>query len=83
MPNHEEIVTHICGTLQPFVKNDLIVSEETELVTALGLDSIKIMEVVEQIEDEFDVSVPLNILPQVRTVRDLSVQLQDIINGGS
>ena len=30
------------------------------------------------IEDRFDISVPLNILPDVRTVRDLAVQLEKL-----
>jgi acyl carrier protein len=37
------------------------------------------MNLIEQVEDRFDVSVPLNILPEIRTVRDFTVQLQTIL----
>jgi acyl carrier protein len=37
------------------------------------------MNLIEQVEDRFDVSVPLNILPDIRTVRDFTVQLQAIL----
>jgi acyl carrier protein len=31
-----------------------------------------------EIEDRFDISVPLNILPEVHTVRDLALQLEKL-----
>jgi acyl carrier protein len=37
------------------------------------------MNLIEQVEDRFDVSVPLNILPNIRSVRDFTVQLQEIL----
>jgi hypothetical protein len=37
------------------------------------------MSLIEQVEDRFDVSVPLNILPDIRTVRDFTVRLQVIL----
>jgi acyl carrier protein len=33
------------------------------------------MTLIEHIEDDFDISVPLNILPDIRTLRDLANQL--------
>jgi len=34
------------------------------------------------IEDRFDISVPINILSDVRTVRDLVLQIQKLLAGG-
>ena len=36
------------------------------------------MKIKESVEDNFDISIPLNILPDVRTVKDLVVQIQKI-----
>jgi acyl carrier protein len=33
---------------------------------------------IEQIEDDFDISVPLNILPDIRTLGDLARQLEKL-----
>jgi len=55
------------------------VAEGTDLVTDLEFDSLKVMSLIEQVEDRFDISVPLNILPDVRTVQDFTVQLQHIL----
>jgi acyl carrier protein len=48
-------------------------------VAELGLTSLQVMMMIEQIEDDFDISVPLNILPDIRTVRDLARQLEKLL----
>jgi acyl carrier protein len=53
------------------------------LVADLEIDSLKLMELMLEIEDRFDVSVPLNILPDVSTVQDLAVKLEELINKNS
>jgi acyl carrier protein len=34
------------------------------------------------VEDRFDISIPLNILPDVRTVKDLVLQIQKLNGDG-
>jgi acyl carrier protein len=50
-------------------------NEDSDLVNELGLSSLQVMELIEQIEDRFEISVPLNILPDIRTAGDLAQQL--------
>jgi len=51
-------------------------------VADLGLDSLKVMKIVESVEDSLDISIPLNILPDVRTVKDFALQIQKLIGDG-
>lgn len=74
----DDIRAQIQDVLQPFAKEGQTIGDDTELVADLGLDSVQVMELLLEIEDQFDISIPLNILPDVRTVHDLSVQLQKI-----
>ncbi len=76
MPDYDEYLARIYEVLRPFAKQGLLLNEDSELVTELGLTSLQVMELIEQIEDYFDISVPLNILPDIRTVRDLAQQLE-------
>ena len=80
MPDYDEFITRIYEILKPFAKRGHILNEETELVTDLGLTSLQVMELIEQIEDHFDMSIPLNILPDIRTVQDLALQLEKLTN---
>ena len=57
------------------------VTEDMELVSQLGLDSIKVLDLIMEIEDEFDVSIPMNILADVRTVRDLARAIGTVASG--
>lgn len=78
MPDYDEFLTRIFEILKPFAKQGIILNEDSELVTELGLSSLQVMELIEQIEDHFDISVPLNILPDIRTIRDLAHQLAEL-----
>jgi acyl carrier protein len=40
---------------------------------------MKVMDIVAEVEDVFDISIPLNLLPDIRTVEDFASQLQKII----
>jgi acyl carrier protein len=72
------ILQKVYEILKPFVPQGQQIKEETDLVADMGLDSLKVMKILENIEDYFDISIPLNILPDVRTVKDLVAQIQKI-----
>jgi acyl carrier protein len=40
----------------------------SDLVADLGLDSLQVLELVAELEDTFDISIPLNDIPATRTV---------------
>jgi acyl carrier protein len=48
------------------------IDDTSDLVNEVGLSSLQLMELVELIEDRFDVSFPLNDLADVRTITDLA-----------
>ena len=78
MPSYQDILPQVYEILQPFAPEGKELTEDMELVADLGLASMQVMELLLGIEDRFDVSVPLNILPDVKTVKDLVVQLEHI-----
>ena len=47
-------------------------SPQTDLIHQLAIDSVKLLNLVMEIEDEFDISVPLNALADVQTVQELA-----------
>jgi len=72
----EKIIKEVTGILSTMVPQGQQVNVETDMVADLGLDSLKVMKLVETVEDSFDISIPLNILPDVRTVGDFVQQIQ-------
>ena len=79
MQVYEKILMELYKSLRPYVPQGLEIGEETDMVADLGLDSLKVMKIVESVEDSLDISIPLNILPEVRTVKDFATQMQKLI----
>lgn len=80
-PDYTEIYQQVKTILERFLDTPVAISEETELVNDLQLDSLKVMEVVEEVEDSFDFSFPLNELSGIRTVRDFVQRVQQELAG--
>ena len=53
----------------------------SDLVTDLGFDSLQVLEVIAELEDRFDVSIPLNDVPAARTVAQVVAQVTALVKG--
>ena len=82
MYEYQTVLKALTEILQPFVPAGQSVNEDTDLVADLGLDSLKVMKILESVEDRFDISIPLNVLPDVRTVNDFVLQIQKLDGNG-
>jgi acyl carrier protein len=51
----------------------------SELLADLEFDSIQVLELVNELEDHFDVSIPLNELPRIKTVGDMTAALARLL----
>ena len=54
---------------------------DSDLVTDLGFDSLQILEVVAELEERFDISIPLNDVPGARTVAEVIAQVTALVGG--
>ena len=79
MTEYENVLQKLKQMLGSFVPQELEIDEDTDLVADLDLDSLKVMKILETVEDHFDISIPLNIMPDVRTVKDFVLQIQKLI----
>ena len=82
MKAYEEILAKLYELLKPSLKDGQNLEEDTDLVADLGLDSLRVMTLVEEVEDSLDISIPLNILANVRTIKDFALQLQQLTEEG-
>lgn len=58
--------------IAPYNKKGIEVTAETTFAGHLELDSLTIMDLVAAIEDEFDIVLPLNMLPDLETVQQVA-----------
>lgn len=78
MTDYRETLEFLCSALQSQNRKDIELTENTQLVADIGLSSLEVMEFIEKIEDHFDISIPLNILPDVNTIGDLAGKVQEL-----
>ncbi|MEP5764786.1 MAG: phosphopantetheine-binding protein [Halieaceae bacterium] len=78
MTEYQEYLDFMYSALAQLNKKDLELSETTDLVADIGLSSLEVMEFIEKIEDHFDISIPLNILPDVNTIGELARKVQGL-----
>ena len=76
MPTYDQIVDQVIESIKEIVSHDLTIDENTDLVSDLEFDSLKVMNLIEDVEDIFDISIPLKVLADVRTIKDLALQLE-------
>ena len=58
---------------------ELQLDDESDLVSDVGLSSLQLMELVEMIEDRFDIAFPLNDLADIRTLSDLATVVSRLV----
>ncbi|HGT9762920.1 TPA: acyl carrier protein [Escherichia coli] len=71
MVNREIVMDYILSCLQDLVENGVEIKHDSDLVNDLGLESIKVMDLLMMLEDRFDISIPINILLDVKTPAQL------------
>ncbi len=76
---YDEIYTHLAQLLKPMTAESATITPQARLVDDLGLDSVQVMEVMMELEDRLDTSIPLNFLPDVQTMDQLVRALEEAI----
>jgi acyl carrier protein len=77
--DYPQIVAEICAELATLTQGRIEIGEDTDLLGDLNLDSLQVMNFMLQIEDRFDISIPVSILPDVRSVKDLALQIERLV----
>ena len=69
----------ICELLAPFNSKGVDIALETTFAHDLELDSLAVMDFVAEMEDSFDILIPLNILPDLETVGEVVAAVDKIV----
>lgn len=72
----EQAIRNAVETALPQVRE---IDFDAALTSDVGLDSVQVMDLVMEIEDELDISVPVEVLAEVQTLNQLATRLQPIL----
>jgi acyl carrier protein len=79
--NYQRIVQAICTELDKHNADQIRLDESTDITGDLNIDSVAVMDLMFALEEEFDVSVPLNTLSEIRTIGDLATTIDKMTRG--
>lgn len=72
----------LISLIEPFNRNRIAITEATSFADDLELDSLTVMDLVANIEDEWDINLPLNLLPDLETVGQVADAVARLAEGG-
>jgi acyl carrier protein len=76
MSDRSQTVAKILELVEPFNKKGIDVGEATRFAQDLEWDSLTVLNFVAEVEDEFDVLIPVNMQAEIETVGQLADALQ-------
>ncbi len=71
----------IASIFEQVLGHPVSISDDTNIVQDLGMDSLGVMNFVMAIEDFYDISIPLDRIAQIETVGDLIHAVDDLRSG--
>ena len=80
-PMPAQIEAGVIAVLKTLSNRPIEPTLESDLIVDLGFDSVRVLEVIAELEDRFDVSIPLNDLPSTRTVAQVVARVAALIDG--
>ncbi len=68
----DSIVGELCELLQKYNKEGIELTAATNLGSDLDIDSVEVMDLIMEIEDKFDIDIPINLVSDIERIGDLA-----------
>jgi acyl carrier protein len=68
----KEIMDAVFEMLQQHNPRNIHLRQETKITSELNIDSVEVMDLVMEIEQRFDIDIPISMLSDVETIGDLA-----------
>ena len=70
--SRDDVIGEISRHLAPFQNGDTPIVGETVISKDLTIDSLAVMDMIMELEDRFDITIPLNTVAEIHTVNELA-----------
>jgi acyl carrier protein len=82
MTASDDTFTTLCQLLEPFNTAKIALKADTDISADLNIDSVSVMDFVMEVEDHFNIDIPLNVLSETRSIGDLVNVVEDRLGKG-
>ncbi|MBV7255579.1 acyl carrier protein [Pacificimonas sp. WHA3] len=80
MLTKDTVLPRLIEIITPFNRAGTDLNAKTTFATDLELDSLTVMDLTAEIEDEYDMLIPVNMLPDLETIGDVADAVVKIKN---
>jgi len=78
MPEKNEIFAKVCELLKPYNPENRPISMQSGIVSDLEVDSVAVFDLVMGLEDHYDVSIPMELVSDIKTVGELCTAIKQL-----
>lgn len=82
MTSDDDIISELCRLLAPHNTKGITLSAETDIPAELNIDSVGVLDFIMDVEDKFDIEIPMNVVSETRTIGDLVKVVSSRVNKG-
>lgn len=75
-----QIVQRIREAIAPFLPADTVVTEDMKIGSDIEIDSVEVFDVVMELEEFYDISLPMEVTSDIQTIGDLAKAVEQQIN---
>lgn len=79
--DNEDVFAALCVLLEPLNAENIELKRTTDISADLNIDSVSVMDFIMEIEDKYDIDIPLNSLSDIRTLDELTDLVETRIKG--
>jgi acyl carrier protein len=78
----DNIINVICDLLSSFNTEGKALSAATDIPAELNIDSVGVLDFIMEVEDHFDIEIPMNVVSNTRTIGELATYVQQQLKKG-
>ena len=72
LQEEDDLVFHrACALLQPYNARKVVLTKNTDITRDLEIDSVAVLDLIMEVEDDYGISFPMNLISEIRTIGDL------------
>jgi len=77
-PTREEIYGKICELLKPYNPKNRSIEMSSGIMSDLEVDSVAVFDLVMGLEDHYDISIPMEMVSDIKTVGELTTAIKEL-----
>jgi acyl carrier protein len=75
-----DIVPVLVELLKPYNPENKTLNDETDIPAELNIDSVGVLDFIMEVEDKYDIEIPMNAVANIRTIGELANYVFDKLN---